>query len=260
MAAPPRASSVEFWRQRARLGDLGHLFEMVADAVGEFAVVDEQRGAAGFRHQRIGQRQWRVRDVAAADVEGPRHRVRIRQHQRVDAELGDLGADPLQLLAFRFARELLAVKGDGRKRRGGALGPDRVQRIAVDRDHLRARLGAGGREPLGGRRRVQPRIEPEAVAGHQMLAEPGFGWRLHQRLDAPGLGVDLLSRLQRIAAIDEDGGLPGQHDGKAGGAGEAGQPRQPLFRWRNIFVLLLIGARDHEPGQVASRQFLAKCG
>ncbi|OIQ72356.1 hypothetical protein GALL_460210 [mine drainage metagenome] len=107
---------------------------------------------------------------------------------------------------------------------------------------------------------MQPGIKSEAVAGGQMLAEPDLGRRIHQRFDAPGFGVDLLSGLQRIAAIDEYRGLPAQHDGEAGGAGKTGQPGQPLFRWRDIFVLLPIGARDHEPGQVPPRQFFAKSG
>ena len=107
---------------------------------------------------------------------------------------------------------------------------------------------------------MQPRVKSEAVAGDQMPGEPGLGRRIHQRLDAPGPGVDLLCRLQRIAAVDEYRGLPAQHDGEAGGTGKTGQPGQSLFRWRDIFVLLLIGAGDNEPGQVAPRQFLAEGG
>ena len=99
----------ELWRQRVRLLDIGRLFEMVAGAVGEFAVIDEHRGPAVLRHQRIGQRQRRMRDVGAADVEGPRHRVRIRQHQRLDAESCDLQPDPLELVGLRFAGKLRAV-------------------------------------------------------------------------------------------------------------------------------------------------------
>src|ERR1700674_4700510 len=45
--------------------------QMVARAVGELAVIDEDFWAAILRHQRIGQRQWRMRDVGAADIEGP---------------------------------------------------------------------------------------------------------------------------------------------------------------------------------------------
>ncbi len=93
-----------------------------------------------------------------------------------------------------------------------------------------------------------------------MLGQPVFRRRIGQRLDMPGLAVDLLGGLQRIAAIDENGGLARQHDRHAGRAGEAGQPGQPLFGGRDIFVLLLIGAGNHESGQLPPRQFLAKRG
>src|SRR6478752_7521850 len=49
--------------------------------------------------------------VSAADVEGPGHGVRIRQHQRIDAELADLGMNTPQLVRFGFARILRAVNG-----------------------------------------------------------------------------------------------------------------------------------------------------
>ena len=176
---------------------------MVAGAVGELAVIDEHCGPAVFRHQRIGQRQRRMRDVGAADVEGPGHRVRIRQHQRIDAEAHDLEVNALELLGFRFAGKLRAVHGDRPERRGRALGPHRIERVAVDRDQFRAGLGAGGGEPLGCRRSMQPRVKSEAVAGGQMLSQPVFRRRIDQRLDAPGLAIDLFCRLQRVAAVDE---------------------------------------------------------
>ena len=150
------------------------------------------------------------------------------------------------------------MNGNRAERRGRALGPHLVQRVAVDRDQLRARLGAGGGQTLGCRRSVQPRVKTEAVAGHEMLGQPVFRRRIGQRLDMPGLAVDLLGGLQRIAAIDENGGLARQDDRHAGRAGEAGEPGQPLFGGRDILVLLLIGAGNHESGQLPPRQLLAE--
>ena len=46
----------------------------------------------------------------------------------------------------------------------------------------------------------------------------------------------------------------------SGRAGEAGEPGEPLLRGRDIFVLLLVGAGNHESGQVAPRQLFAKGG
>ena len=74
----------------------------------------------------------------------------------------------------------------------------------------------------------------------------------------PGLAVDLLGGLQRIAAIDENGGLARQDDRHAGRTGEAGQPGQPLLGGGDILVLLLIGAGNHESGQLPPCQFLAE--
>ena len=131
-------------------------------------------------------------------------------------------------------------------------------RVAVDRDQFGAGLGAGAGQPLGCRRSVQPGVKTEAVAGHQMLGQPVFRRRIGQRLDMPGLAVDLLGGLQRVAAVDEHRGLAGQHDSHAGRAGKAGQPGQPLLGGRDIFILLLIGAGNHESRQFPPRQLLAE--
>ena len=186
--------------------------------------------------------------------------MRIRQHQRIGAELCDLAADAPELVGLGLAGELRAVNGDRAERRGGALGPHRIQRIALDRDQFGAGLGAGRRQPFGCRRSVQPWIKSEAVAGDEVLFQPGFRRRIDQRLDAPGLAVDLFGRLQGVAAVDENRGLLGQHDRHSGRSGKTGQPRQPLFGGRDIFVLLLIRAGNHESGQLAARQFLAEGG
>ena len=69
------ASAVSFGVSASGSRDIGGLFEMVAGAVGELAVIDEHGRPAVLRHQRIGQRQRRMRDVGAADVEGPGHRM-----------------------------------------------------------------------------------------------------------------------------------------------------------------------------------------
>ncbi len=184
--------------------------------------------------------------------------MRIRQHQRVDAEPGDLKPDTPELVGLGFAGKLSAVNGDRAERRRGAFRPHRIKRVAVDRDQFRAGFGAGRGQPLGCRRSVQPWIESEAVAGDEMLRQPGFRGGIDQRLNAPGVGIDLFCGLQRIAAIDEYRGFLAQHDRKAGRAGKAGQPGQPLFGRRDIFVLLLVGTRNHESGQLPARQFLAE--
>src|SRR3979411_3392953 len=41
----------ELWRQRVRLLDIGRPFEMIARAVRQLAMIDENSGAAVLRHQ-----------------------------------------------------------------------------------------------------------------------------------------------------------------------------------------------------------------
>ena len=91
------------------LGDVGVALEMIARAVRELARVDEHGRPAVLRHQRVGERQRRVRDVGAADVERPGHRVRIGHHQRVGAQLGDLVADARELRRLGVAGEFQVV-------------------------------------------------------------------------------------------------------------------------------------------------------
>jgi hypothetical protein len=186
--------------------------------------------------------------------------MRIRQHQRIDAELVDLEPDPLELFGFDLAGELRAVNSDRAKRRGRAFGPDRIDRVAVDRDQFRAGLGAGCRQPLGCRRSVQPGVKTEAVSSDQMLSQPVFRGRIGQRLDLPGLAVDLFGGLEGVAAVHEQYGFPRQDGGHASRSGEAGEPCEPFFRRRHIFILLLIGAGNHEPRKFPPRQLFAKGG
>ena len=244
--------------KRVGLPHLGAGFEMRAGAVGELAVVDEDGRPAVLRHQGVGQRQRRMRDVGAANVERPGHRVRIRHHQRIDLEPGDLGADPDQLVGLRLAGEFQRMHADGTQRRRRAFAPHRIERVVVYGDQFGAGFGAGRGQPFGCRRSVQPRIKTEAVAGLQMLAEPLFRGRFDQRLDTPGPQVDLFGGLQRVAAVDEHCGLVRQHDRQTGRAGEAGEPGQALLRRRYIFVLLLVRAGNHESGEPGAQQFLAK--
>ena len=68
---------------------------------------------------------------------------------------------------------------------------------------------------------------------------------------ANSAGVDLVARLQRVAAVDEQRGARRQHDRDAGRAGEAGQPGQPLLGGRHVFVLVAVGARHDEAGEAA---------
>ena len=137
-------------------------------------------------------------------------------------------------------------------RRGRAIAPQRVNRIAVDRDQFRTGAGASLSQSFGLFAGVQPGVVAELGALFQILLEPLLGRVLHQVLDRKNLAVDLSVRLHRVAAIDEQRRAVSQNDGRARRAGEAGEPGQPLLACGQIFVLLAVGARHDEPVEAAA--------
>ena len=244
----------------ARLADVGDRFEAVADGVREFSAVDEKLGAAVGIDDGVGERERRVRDVAAADVEEPGDRGRIGEDGGVGALLaGELG-DLRDLLADRLAGErfrLLAHRGERRLR---AVLPCGVERILVDRHELAARrfqrLGEMADLPA----RHQPGVVADALAGRRIGLQPVPGGRLDAGDGLEDGAVDLVAHLQRVAAVDEDRRLVGEHDRGAGRAGEAGEPGEPLGRFRQVFALVLVGMGDDEAVERQLLQLFAQSG
>ncbi len=102
--------------------------------------VHEQRDAAVLAQDREGQRQRRVRHVAAADVEQPGDRFRHRQHRRRDPVRRQRLAEPGALRLGGSRRRSAAACGTHRRdRRRRPASPHRVERVVVDR----AEGGAG---------------------------------------------------------------------------------------------------------------------
>ena len=204
----------ELRRQRIGLGDIGGLFEMVARAVGEFAVIDEHGRAAILRHQRIGQGQRRMRDVGAADIESPGHRVRIRQHQRIDAE-------PVDLAGIR-----LSFRPPPRRKtacRESATGPSGGAGRSVHTESSGLLSTATSSAPALAQAAASRSAAAE-VCSHgsirgdrrrQDARSASFRGRGRSAVRPPGPEIDLFGGLQRIAAIDEHRGFLGQHDGEA---------------------------------------------
>ena len=112
---------------------VGKLLEPMAHVVRELAAVDEQRRAALARDDGEGERQRRVRDIGAADVEGPGDRVRIGHDERVGLELGDLGPDGRELGLGGLAGKTDVVQRHRAERRGRAVVPQFVDRVGLDR-------------------------------------------------------------------------------------------------------------------------------
>ncbi len=157
------------------------------------------------------------------------------------------------------AGELDGVQHDLAFGRGGPVAPDRVDRVVVERHEIAADLVAELHEPPHAPHRVQPRVEADAHAGRHVLAHPALPAAVGdqvRRLEE--LGVDLLAHLDRVAAVDEHGGLVGRDEAEPGRAREARQPRQPLGAGRQVLVLVLVGARHHESVQAPRAQLLAQ--
>ncbi len=184
--------------------------------------------------------------------------MRVGDHERVGAKLLQLGADAREFLLRFLARVAQLVQHDRAERWRRPVGPDGVDRIVGDRNKARSGRRASLGEPLGAVDRMQPGRIAEFLAGRQVGFDPRRRRPFDQMLDGENLAVDLLGDLHLIAAVDENHGAIGQHDRQARGAGEAGQPGEPLGAGRHVFVLVLVGARHDEAVEAAPRQFGAQ--
>ncbi len=172
--------------------------------------------------------------------------------ERVRAQFPDHVADAEELASHILAREFQVMRHDLSERRRRPVGPDRVHRIGIHRHELRAHGRAGPRELLGPVGRVQPGIVAEGHAGREIFLDPLMRGRLDEVRDFEQRSVDLIARLQGVAAVDEQHGPVEKHDCRAGRSGEAREPREPLFRGRHILVLVRVGAGQHEARQSAA--------
>ncbi len=216
-----------------RLAHIGERFETVAHVVRKLAAIHEEGWAARLRNDGEGERQRRVRHVGAADVERPGDRMRIGDDERVGAQLARLRVRMRASLASAASpakRRSCSVTAPERRRR--AIAPDRVDQVGLDRDQRGAGSGAGLAQSLRVFDRVQPGIVADAVAAAEIVLDPAVGRRLDEMLDGKQRGIDLLARLQRVAAVDEQDRALHEDDRGAGGAGEAGEPGQPLLASR----------------------------
>jgi hypothetical protein len=207
---------------------------------------DEELDAAVAVEDREGERQRRVLDVAAADVEEPGDRIGRAQHRGVEPVPGERGGDAGALGRGVLAGEGAIVRHHRRQRRRRAVGPDRVERVAVEPDEAPARLLGGGAQALELGQGVQPRVVGERLAGPEIGRDPARRRRLGEMAMLEHGPVDLVGRLQRVAPVDEDRRPLGKNDGRPRGAGEAGQPSEALRRLRHILALVLVGARHDE--------------
>ena len=174
--------------------------------------------------------------------------------------LGQPVADFGALFGGRLAGKFVGLDDQLGLRHFGAVGPDLVDRVALDRDQLGAAGGErflGLLHPIAG---VQPGIVADPRAFRRMFLEPVGGAGLRHRLIAPLTSADLAANLQRVASVGENRGFLRQHHRRPGRALEAGQPGQALGVAADIFAHMLVGQRDDETVETVGLELLAKGG
>ena len=254
---PAGAEPVQGRPQRVRLRDRDRAGQRGGEFTAHLAPVDEQRRVSpGLQHGE-GQRDRGVADVSAAQIEQPGDRIER-------AEDGSVGTVLLQRFGNRRALgggieagEFRRVRHRGRDRRCRLVGPNRIDRVVVDRGEPPARLGAGLFQPRHAVQGVQPRVVAEGSAG-EVGGDPAAGWLLGQvkRREAPG--IDLVLDLEGVAPVDEDRRLVREHHGEPGRAGEPRQPGESLRPRRDELALVLVGQRYDEAVQPAAAQLFAQ--
>ncbi len=232
--------------------DVGDVGQRGARGVVELGLVEIERRLALARHHGEGERQRRMRDIAAANVEGPGDVLRVRDDQHVGAQLADLALDAAQFVGGAFAGELEVVRLHRGRRRRRPVRPQRVDRVVVDGNQLGAGIGAGLAQALGTLGGVQPRIVAHLGADGEVRLQPLRRRALDQVLDGEDGFVDLGVGLHGVAPVDEDRRLVRQHDRGAGRSGEAGQPGEAFFARRQVLVLLPVGARNDKTVEPAA--------
>jgi len=107
---------------------------------------------------------------------------------------------------------------------------------------------------------MEVRIETEFLSIRQRPFKPCANRLIRNVADGVKGVVHLVTDLQCIAAIDKQGGLLREHDGKAGGSGEIGQPGQALSIGCNKLTLILVAARHHAAIDADTLQMSSKRG
>ena len=205
--------------------------------------------------QREAQRERRARHVATAHIQQPRNRVGRGDQRHVGTLVGDDGGDTLALGLAGLAGQFDGMRQHGRQRRRRAIVPYRVDGIGLDGDKRAAGALTGAGEALLAIDGLQPGVKAQSAIFRQIGGDPGFGRLLRDLVGNEGSGIDLGTRSQRVAAVDENCGPIGQDDGQARRSAETGEPGQALRAARDILSLMFVGAWHHEPVDAAAPQF-----
>ena len=158
----------------------------------------------------------------------------------------------------RFARVFERLGGHGAQGCRGLIVPGGVERIVRARNKRGAGFRCGGVQGFDTGGRVQPGVVGELRAFRQICRDPIGRRFVDERAVLERLAVDLFGGLHGVAAVGEDRGLVEQHDGGAGGAGEARQIGEPVGARGHVLALILVGAGDDETVEAAALQLGAQ--
>ncbi len=221
----------------------------------DLARVDEEIDQLVAVEHGKAQRQRRMGNIVAADVEQPGDRIGRRQHRGIGALRHEARGDAGALGRGAFAGETDVVRHDRRARRRRPVGPDRIHRIAVERDEFAARLLGGGAIARHLAQRMQPRIVAKRLARLEIGLDPRGRRMVADMPVIEELAVDLGRGLEGVTTVDEDRGAIPEDDRQPGRAGKAGQPGKALRRFGDIFALIFVRPRYQEPVDRAAREF-----
>ncbi len=161
----------------------------------------------------------------------------------------------LSLSAALSPANLMSCSTTGAAGRGRPVAPQRVDRVAVDRDQGRRRRPRRSFSACSAFSVVCSHgSKPSFMPLLRFLSSQRSGGLSTRCSMAEGQRIDLHRRLHGVAAVGEQRGAVGEHDRRAGRAGEAGEPGEALLAGGQIFVLLAVGARHHETVEAALLQ------
>ena len=249
------AERLELLHQRGRLGEIKHFAQRPLDVVADLGGIDVERRLPARRYDGESKRDRRMPDVAAPNVEQPGDRIEHGEQHGVDVLVLEPRLHVADLVLRALARIFEPMRHDLGAEGLRPVLPDEIDEIGVNSSELDAGLAQSLGQPLDLLDRVQRRVVADHRALGELLGDPArcLGVRRLQHFEQRGVG--LRARLQRVAPVDEQRRRLLQHDGHAGGSGEAGEPGQALGGRGEEFVLVLVAMRNEKALELSRFQF-----
>ncbi len=228
---------------------------MIRDRGGLFRRADQIDPGIGVDHRKA-LRQGRSRNVGAANVQQPGHRLGLVRDIAGDTGGLQRGGDFGAFVGGGSAGQRLRIDGHRRVGRGRAVGPCGIDTVGHRHDVQPGQFA----QPLDLSDAVQHRVEPHTSAVRQGTGQPvgqsrrGPVHRLENR------GVGLRADLHGIPPIGEDRRPVAQHDDEPCGPGEAGNIGHPLVAGGDVFALMRVGAGHQESVEILRGHPCAQAG